>query len=42
MHLYRKAKNEKHIPYLIVSSHYVKSYAEWVTWLDALQTVPRT
>ena len=30
MHLYREAKNAKLIPYLIVSSHYVKSYAEWV------------
>jgi hypothetical protein len=34
MHLYREAKNHNLIPYLIVSSHYVKSYAEWVTWVD--------
>ncbi|HVY46643.1 MAG TPA: CHAP domain-containing protein [Minicystis sp.] len=35
LHLYREAKNKKRIPYLIVSSRYVKSYAEWVSWLDA-------
>jgi uncharacterized Zn-binding protein involved in type VI secretion len=33
MDLYNQAKNKKAIPYLIVSSRYVETYADWVTWL---------
>ena len=35
MQVYGEAKNKKAIPYLIVSSEYVLSYAEWVTAVDA-------
>ena len=34
MELYRGAANKKQIPYLVVSSQYVRSYAEWVRLLD--------
>jgi uncharacterized Zn-binding protein involved in type VI secretion len=34
MELYRGASNKKNIPYLVVSSEYVRSYAEWVRLVD--------
>ena len=33
MQLYNGAANKKQIPYLVVSSQYVRSYAEWVRLL---------
>jgi hypothetical protein len=33
--IYNHAANKAHIPYLIVSSRYVKTYAEWAKWLGA-------
>jgi uncharacterized Zn-binding protein involved in type VI secretion len=35
MHTFNDVKNKDKIPYLVVSSQYVKSYAEWVKWVDA-------
>jgi uncharacterized Zn-binding protein involved in type VI secretion len=32
MHLYNHAANKKAIPYLIASTRYLKTYAEWVAW----------
>ncbi len=34
MELYRGAANKKNIPYLVVSSAYVRSYPEWVRLVD--------
>jgi len=34
MELYNGAANKQKIPYLVVSSQYVRSYAEWVRYLD--------
>jgi hypothetical protein len=34
MQLYNRAKNKAHIPYLIVSSKYTKTYSEWVKWVQ--------
>ena len=36
--LYDHAKNKAAIPYLVVSSRYVETYAEWVSWLGANPT----
>ncbi len=34
MDLYNGAANKQDIPYLVVSSQYVRSYAEWVRYID--------
>jgi uncharacterized Zn-binding protein involved in type VI secretion len=38
MDIYNGAKNKKEIPYLVVSSRYVETYADWVSWLAAHPT----
>jgi uncharacterized Zn-binding protein involved in type VI secretion len=35
MNIYNHAANREKIPYLIVSSRYVKTYEEWVKWVEA-------
>lgn len=35
MHIYNHARNAAHIPYLIVSSRYTKTYSEWVAHVNA-------
>lgn len=34
MQIYNHAENKKAIPYLIVSSHYIRTYADWVNQAD--------
>src|SRR5262249_48194239 len=34
MQIYNHASNKKHIPYVIGSTRYLRTYSEWVDWID--------